>query len=108
MSTAGGGEKSDGKTMLSDPGQAVTAAERARGLARETTAALVEALWSGPVGIAVLDAELRFVRVNDALAAMTELAAEAHVGRTLGDLVPSRRRTRDAAWPLAPGMSSRR
>jgi PAS domain S-box-containing protein len=69
-------------------GQAMTPSQPGHERARESIAALLEALWSGPVGIALLDPELRFVRVNDALAAMTELASEAHVGRTLGDLFP--------------------
>jgi PAS domain S-box-containing protein len=66
----------------------MTPAQATRERASESMTVLLEALWSGPVGIALLDRELRFVRVNDALAAMTELAPEVHVGRTLGDLFP--------------------
>jgi PAS domain S-box-containing protein len=48
--------------------------------------ALEAALWAGPIGVAVLDRELRFLRVNPALAAVNGLPAEAHVGRTVPEL----------------------
>ncbi len=55
----------------------------------EQTAALLDALYgSAPVGLGVWDRELRYVRVNDALAAINELAPEAHVGRTFAEVVP--------------------
>jgi PAS domain S-box-containing protein len=44
-------------------------------------------LRSAPVGIGFWDRELRFVRVNDALAAINELTPEEHVGRELGEVV---------------------
>jgi PAS domain S-box-containing protein len=53
----------------------------------ETKRALVDALWNGPTGIALFDANARFVRVNDALAAMNGLPPEAHVGRSLAELL---------------------
>ncbi|MFD7319670.1 SpoIIE family protein phosphatase [Streptomyces sp. NPDC059875] len=51
------------------------------------------AVWDGlfarsPVGIAVLDAQLRFLRVNPALERMNGLAESAHVGRSLSELLP--------------------
>ncbi|SHL31721.1 SpoIIE family protein phosphatase [Actinacidiphila paucisporea] len=39
-------------------------------------------------GVAVLDTELRFAYVNPALAAMNGLDAEAHIGRTIGEIAP--------------------
>ena len=45
-------------------------------------AALVE---GAPVGLALLDANLRYLRCNPALAHITGAPAEAHVGRMLGD-----------------------
>ncbi len=41
-----------------------------------------------PVGMAIFDAELRFVRVNRVLAEVNGLAAEAHIGRTLREILP--------------------
>ncbi len=47
--------------------------------------ALVEV---SPVGMAVFDAELRFVRVNQVLAEVNGIPAEAHIGRRLRDVLP--------------------
>ncbi|MFD5102400.1 SpoIIE family protein phosphatase [Streptomyces albidochromogenes] len=51
------------------------------------------AVWDGlfsrsPVGIAVLDTNLRFLQVNPALEAMNGLAESAHTGRRLAELLP--------------------
>ena len=45
-------------------------------------------LVSAPVGIGFWDADLRFVRVNDALAALNGLPPEEHVGKTLHEVIP--------------------
>ena len=51
--------------------------------------ALLEALLaSAPVGIGFWDRDLRFVRVNEALAAINGVPAADHVGRTLGEVLP--------------------
>ncbi len=39
-----------------------------------------------PLGIAFLDLDLRFVRVNEALARMNQVPADEHLGRTVGDV----------------------
>jgi PAS domain S-box-containing protein len=50
----------------------------------------LEAIYaSAPIGIAVLDRALRFVRLNGSLAALNELPVEAHVGRTLHEVSPA-------------------
>ncbi|WP_329112750.1 SpoIIE family protein phosphatase [Streptomyces sp. NBC_01353] len=51
------------------------------------------AVWDGlfarsPVGIGLLDTELRFLRVNPALEGMNGLTESAHVGRRLSELLP--------------------
>ncbi|MFG2754438.1 SpoIIE family protein phosphatase [Streptomyces xanthophaeus] len=51
------------------------------------------AVWDGlfarsPVGIGVLDTQLRFLQVNPALEAMNGLAESAHVGRRLAEVLP--------------------
>lgn len=51
------------------------------------------AVWDGlfarsPVGIAVLDTQLRFLQVNPALEVMNGLSESAHVGRRLAQLLP--------------------
>ena len=64
-------------------------AERAARATAEEALGLVEAiLTSAPVGIAVFDLQLRYVRVNDAYAALSGRPAEDHAGRQLGDVVP--------------------
>jgi diguanylate cyclase (GGDEF)-like protein/PAS domain S-box-containing protein len=43
---------------------------------------------SAPVGLSVLDTDLRFVRINQRLAQINGFSVEAHIGRTLRDLLP--------------------
>ena len=64
-------------------------AERAARSTAEEALGLVEAiLTSAPVGIAVFDLDLRYVRVNDAYAEVSGIPAEDHIGGQLGDVVP--------------------
>ncbi|HEY9734708.1 MAG TPA: PAS domain-containing protein [Trichocoleus sp.] len=50
----------------------------------------LEAIYqSAPVGLGVLDTDLRFVRVNHRLAALHGLPVEAHIGRTLREVLPN-------------------
>jgi PAS domain S-box-containing protein len=52
-------------------------------------AALMEALQSSaPVGLACLDRDFRFVRVNDALAEMNRLPVDDHIGRPVAEVIP--------------------
>jgi PAS domain S-box-containing protein len=44
---------------------------------------------SAPVGLCVLDRELRFVRVNARLAEINGIPVAAHIGRTLREVVPA-------------------
>jgi len=51
--------------------------------------ALVDALFrSAPIGLVVFDDELRYLRVNDALARMNGIEAGAHLGHRLPELLP--------------------
>lgn len=52
-------------------------------------AELETAYNESPVGLAVLDTELRFRRINPRLAAMNGIPVEAHIGRTVGELLPA-------------------
>jgi PAS domain S-box-containing protein len=55
----------------------------------ERSEALLDTLFaSAPVGLGFWDRELRFVRLNDALAEINGLPAEDHVGRTITDVLP--------------------
>ncbi|HEY6053144.1 MAG TPA: PAS domain S-box protein, partial [Gaiellaceae bacterium] len=68
-----------------------TTVDNAR-LHRETgrAAALLDTLFAtAPVGLAFLDRECRFVRVNGALAEINGLSEQEHVGRRLRELIPT-------------------
>jgi PAS domain S-box-containing protein len=43
---------------------------------------------SAPIGLSVLDTDLRFVRINQRLAEINGLSVEAHIGRTVRELLP--------------------
>ncbi|HET9040118.1 MAG TPA: ATP-binding protein [Gemmatimonadales bacterium] len=52
------------------------------------TLALLDTVFRGtPIGLAFVDRELRFVRVNDAIAALDRTAVESHLGRTVADVL---------------------
>jgi PAS domain S-box-containing protein len=44
---------------------------------------------TAPVGLAVLDTELRYLRINDLLASKNGIPADQHIGRTVRELVPN-------------------
>jgi PAS domain S-box-containing protein len=71
--------------------RAALAIDNARlfGAAQESYAQLDTLLVSAPVGIGFWDRDLRFIRVNDALAAVNRLTPEEHVGRTLEEVIPT-------------------
>ncbi len=54
----------------------------------EANALLNTVVDQAPIGIALFDRQLRFIRLNDALAAIDGLPAEAHLGHTVGELLP--------------------
>lgn len=63
-------------------------AEHAARAEAEQALGLVEAiLGSAPVGIAVFDVDLRYVRVNEAFAAISGVPAEQHIGGRVGEVV---------------------
>jgi PAS domain S-box-containing protein len=64
--------------------------ERKRGEeAQRTQLAQIEAIYqSAPVGLCLLDTDLRYVRINERLAAMNGVSVEEHLGRTIREVVP--------------------
>ncbi|MFF4567937.1 SpoIIE family protein phosphatase [Streptomyces sp. NPDC001435] len=71
------------------PGTLVIAAETsAVGRMRESLAALEGLFAQSPIGLALFDRELRYVRVNDALADMNGRPAAAHAGKRIREIVP--------------------
>ena len=59
-----------------------------RALAKEQLEELERLYATAPIGLGFLDTDLRFVRVNERLAQIDGLAAQAHIGRRLADVVP--------------------
>ncbi|MFE1348379.1 SpoIIE family protein phosphatase [Streptomyces sp. NPDC058757] len=71
------------------PGAMLIAVETSEVLRmRENLAAMESLFTQSPIGLALLGPDLRFLRVNDALARMNGVAAAAHVGRRLTEVVP--------------------
>ena len=59
-----------------------------RSLANQQLAELEPLYATAPVGLCFMDTDLRFVRVNERLAQIDGLSAEAHVGKRLAEVVP--------------------
>jgi two-component system CheB/CheR fusion protein len=89
---------------VTDADAAVAAREAAAQALRESRAAAwtrlaeLQAIYdTAPVGLCVIDRDRRFRRVNRRLAEINGVPAEAHVGRTVAEVVPA---VADAAEPL--------
>jgi PAS domain S-box-containing protein len=63
-------------------------AEAARREAQDSLARLDAVFTAAPIAHAVLDAELKYVRVNEAMAQMNGLAPEDHIGARPRDVLP--------------------
>ncbi|MFI8965777.1 SpoIIE family protein phosphatase [Streptomyces sp. NPDC053493] len=71
------------------PGAMLIAFETSQVLKMRDSLAALESLFTqSPIGLATLGPDLRFVRVNDALARMNGMPPSAHVGRRLTEVVP--------------------
>jgi PAS domain S-box-containing protein len=80
--------KVDGKLQRYKRGLASLVAERTAELERSN--ALLETVYaSAPVGLCFMDCELRFVMINDYLAALNGVPALDHIGRTLPQVLGS-------------------
>ncbi len=69
--------------------RAEAALRQSEALARDQLAQLDALYKDAPVGLALLSDEMRFVRVNAALAEMNGLPVSAHLGRSVAEVVPS-------------------
>ncbi len=62
---------------------------RSRERLAETLAQVEALVAAAPVAVALLDRDLRYVRINDALAKLNGLSAPEHLGRTLREVLPA-------------------
>ncbi len=84
-------------TDIQEQKQAEQALRDSRTLVQQQLAEIEAIYDTAPVGLCFLDTDLCFVRVNERLAEMNGVPAEAHPGRTLREIVPG---VADAAEPL--------
>ncbi|MEZ4732739.1 MAG: PAS domain S-box protein [Caldilineaceae bacterium] len=68
--------------------QAEDALRRSEEVARQRLAELEAIYDTAPIGLCVLDRELRWVRINERLAEINGFPAAAHLGRSLRELLP--------------------
>ncbi|MFZ0611389.1 MAG: PAS domain S-box protein [Desulfobacterales bacterium] len=73
---------------LRDRKKAERALRDSEGAARERLAEIESIYTNAPVGLCVLDTELRYVRINARLAEINGVPAAAHIGRTVREIVP--------------------
>jgi CheY-like chemotaxis protein len=76
----------------------LTERQRSQEATAESLALLDTLQRNAPIGIAFLDRNYRFLRVNDELAVINGLLAEAHLGRTVAETVPG-------LWPQLEPLS---
>src|SRR3954452_15922781 len=64
--------------------------ERAAYAAGDEMRALLDAVYAtAPVGLAFVDEEMRYVRINEAMAAITRQPVSEHLGRRVSDVLPA-------------------
>jgi PAS domain S-box-containing protein len=82
----------DGKVVgLSGIASDITARKQAEEAMRDRLSE-IEAIYNNtPIGLALLDRDLRYIRINAALAEMNGAAAADHIGRLVWDVVPAMR-----------------
>ncbi|MEO6321435.1 MAG: PAS domain-containing protein, partial [Polaromonas sp.] len=76
----------------------ITERKQAEALAARQAAELASLYATAPVGLFMIDTNLRFVRINQAMAILNGLPADQHIGRTLRDLLMEN--LADATEPL--------
>jgi PAS domain-containing protein len=69
--------------------RAEKAALAAEELARQRLAELEDVYHNAPVGLCLLDRELRFLRINQRLAEINGIPAAEHIGKTVRELMPA-------------------
>ena len=88
------------RLFVGDRSTGVTADQREPGTdqAGDDLAELQALYRTADAGLALLDRELRYVRLNERLAAMNGMPLEAHLGRTVREVVPDLADDAEAAF----------
>ncbi|HWZ96272.1 MAG TPA: response regulator [Candidatus Dormibacteraeota bacterium] len=86
------------KKLREDAAIAMSALAESEARAREQFAELDLLYRTTPVCFAVFDEDLRFLRVNDAMARNHGIAAEAHIGKSLYELAPEAAKESEAIY----------
>lgn len=73
---------------ITDEKRAQSELARSEARARRRLAELEALYRNAPVGLCVVDPDLRYLRINDRLAEINGLPADRHIGRTVRDVVP--------------------
>ena len=82
-------QSEDERTRLLEAEQAARRLAEAAEADRAESLALLDTLLSNaPVGLAFLDRELRYVRINESLATINGVSVEEHIGRTIDEVLP--------------------
>jgi PAS domain S-box-containing protein len=81
-------------------GMVASIQEQRAGLS-DTLSILDSMLANAPVGLAFFDRHLRFVRINQVFANLTEIPLSRHLGRSVSDLFP-----RDVAEPMEQALEA--
>jgi PAS domain S-box-containing protein len=76
----------------------ITERKKAEELAHQQLAQIEELYRSAPVGMCMLDIDLRYIRINDRLAEINGIPAAGHIGKTVRELMPQ------LADAVEPGM----
>ena len=78
--------------------RAEEALHKSREQAHEQLAELNNLYRTAPVGLCLLDTELRYVRINERLAAMNGKSVEEHIGHSLDEVIPEAARELESVY----------
>ena len=83
-----GGHEADGR-ILADPGLRPEPVGEADGSLRDVLLKALGGVYKEmPIGLCYFDTQLRYVHINDWLAALNGMSVEQHLGRTIGEIIP--------------------